>query len=246
MSAGLNVLRCFFSHLHPGEEEMKPWIELDRAQIPEENGELILRKRDTEYSIRTKSTELMNSRLHGSEDALAELVCKRLKHRSDLSILIGGLGMGYTLAAALAGSGPEARITVAEIVPAVIRWNREYLGHLAGSPLLDPRVSVQQGDVVKSIRNKKADWDAILLDVDNGPDGLTRDANDQLYGLRGIRAFFGALSSGGIFAVWSYASDTGFTRRLKQCGFHTEVVSVRAHKTGKGRRHTIWLAAKPE
>ncbi len=224
---------------------MIPWVELDRVQIPEEDRELILRKRGTEYSIRTTTTELMNSRLHGSEEALAELACKRLKHHSDLNILIGGLGMGYTLAAALANSSPDTRITVSELVPAVIKWNREYFEHLAGAPLNDPRVSVEQGDVVKSIMGKKAAWNAILLDVDNGPDGLTRDANSQLYGLSGVSAFFSALSPGGILAVWSYAPDEGFTRRLKKCRFHTEVVTIRAHKTGKGRRITIWLATKP-
>ncbi len=224
---------------------MIPWEELDRAQIPEEDGELILRKRDTVYSIRTATTELMNSHLHGSEDALAELACKRLKHHSELNILIGGLGMGYTLAAALENSSPDTRITVSELVPEVIKWNLEYFGHLAGFPLNDSRVSVQQGDVVKSILSKKAAWNAILLDVDNGPDGLTREANDQLYGIPGLRASYSALSPGGVFAVWSHAPDKGFTSRLQKCRFHTEVITVRAHSSGKGRRHTIWLATKP-
>jgi spermidine synthase len=224
---------------------MIPWEELDRAQIPEGEGELILRKRGAEYSIRTANTELMNSRLHGSEAALGEVACKRLRHHSDLNILIGGLGMGYTLAAALENSSPNSRLTVSELVPAVIRWNVEYFGHLAGFPLNDPRVSVQPGDVVKPIMSRKAAWNAILLDVDNGPEGLTREANNQLYGMPGLRASFAALSPGGIFAVWSYAPDIGFTRRLKKCRFQTEVVTVRARKSGKGRNHTIWLAAKP-
>lgn len=224
---------------------MKPWEELDRAQIPNEDRELIFRKRDTEFSIRTATTELMNSRVHGSEDALAELVCKRLRRNHDPSVLIGGLGMGYTLAAALLNSSPETRITVVELVPEVIRWNQEYLGHLAGFPLTDSRVSVQNGDVAQIITTKKATWDAILLDVDNGPEGLTREANDQLYGLPGLLAAFSALSPGGILAVWSYAADKAFTSRLKKCQFQTEVVSVRARKSGKGRRHTIWIATKP-
>ncbi len=224
---------------------MIPWEELDRGQIPNEDGELILRRRDTEYSIRILNIELMNSRLHGSEDALAELACKRLQHHSNPNILIGGLGMGYTLAAALENSSPDTRITVSEFVPEVIKWNREYFGHLAGFPLSDPRVSVQQEDVAKTIMSKKAFWNAILLDVDNGPDGLTRVANDLLYGLPGLHASFSALSPGGILAVWSYASDEKFTRRLKKCRFRTEVVTARAHTSGKGRRHTIWLATKP-
>lgn len=224
---------------------MKPWETLDRAQIPDEDGELILRKRDTEYSIRTATTELMNSRLHGSEEALARLACERLSNQRDVSILIGGLGMGYTLGAALENSGPDAHLTVAEFVPAVIRWNREFLGHLAGFPLNDPRVAVLQGDVVQAIKSKKSVWNAILLDVDNGPDGLTREANEQLYGLPGLHAAFAALRPGGILAVWSYAPDDGFTRRLKKCRFRTEVVTARANSSGKGRKHTIWLAVKP-
>jgi spermidine synthase len=225
---------------------VKPWEELDRALIPGDDGEeLILRRRDTEYSIRTSTTELMNSRVHGSEDALAELACKRLKERPAPAILIGGLGMGYTLAAALTHSGQDAQITVAELVPAVVRWNRNYLGLLAGMPLTDTRVSVMEGDVAKLITNRKSAWDAILLDVDNGPDGLTTKSNDLLYGLSGLRASFTALRPGGILAVWSYSQDEPFTQRLKKCGFRPEVVTVRARRPGKGRRHTIWLATKP-
>jgi spermidine synthase len=187
----------------------------------------------------------MNSRQHGSEDALAALSCRRLQETSEPTILIGGLGMGYTLAAALEHSGPNACITVSELVPAVVRWNREYLGHLAGKPLEDPRVSVQQNDVVDIILQKKSAWDAIVLDVDNGPEGLTRKGNDRLYGPSGLKNTFAALKPGGILAVWSYAADEGFTRRLKKCNFLTEITTARAHKPGKGRRHTIWIATKP-
>ncbi len=187
----------------------------------------------------------MNSRQHGSEDALAELSCSRLQETSKPTILIGGLGMGYTLAAALEHSGPNARITVSELVPAVVRWNREYLGHLAGKPLEDARVSVQQNDVVEIIKQKKSAWDAIVLDVDNGPEGLTSKGNDRLYGLSGLKNTFAALKPGGILAVWSYGPDDGFTHKLKKCNFRPEVVTVRARKPGKGRRHTIWLATKP-
>lgn len=225
---------------------MKPWEELDRVQIPDENDELILRKRDTEFSIRTSTTELMNSRLHGSEEALAKLACRRIQHQDHTNILIGGLGMGYTLSAALENSNSDSKITVAELIPAVIEWNREYLGHLAEFPLNDPRVTVQRQDVMKIIRTGKTTWDAILLDVDNGPDGLTREANDQLYGIAGLRSSFSALTPGGILAVWSYAPDEQFTRRLKKCNFKTEVLTVRARNSGRGRKHTIWLALKPK
>ncbi len=224
---------------------MIPWKEINRAKIPGHEGEVILLKRGTEFSIRTAGIELMNSRLHGSEDALAELTCSRIKRKSGLRILIGGLGMGYTLAAALEQSAPDTRITISELIPSVVRWNQEHLGHLAGMPLDDPRVSIAEEDVVETIRKKKSAWDAILLDVDNGPDGLTRKANDRLYDKSGLKTSFSALCPGGILAVWSSGPDKAFTRRLKQCGFHTETVTVRARKPGKGGKHTIWLAGKP-
>jgi spermidine synthase len=222
-----------------------PWEEIDRAQVPGHEGEVTLLKRGTEFSIRTAGTELMNSRSHGSECALAELTRSRMQRKSCLRILIGGLGMGYTLAAGLEQAEPDTRITVSELIPAVVRWNREHLGHLAGMPLDDPRVSVEEEDVAETIRKGKAAWDAILLDVDNGPKGLTRKANDSLYGRSGLKTSFSALRPGGILAVWSSGADEAFTRRLKQCGFQTETITVPARKPGKGGRHTIWLAGKP-
>ena len=224
---------------------MIPWKELDRAEIPGNEGQITLRQRGTEFSIRTAETELMNSRLHGSEDALAELTYSRLKKKEAQRILIGGLGMGYTLAAALEQSRKDTLITVAELIPAVVRWNRQHLGHLTGEPLDDPRVSIQEEDVAQAINRKKSAWDAILLDVDNGPDGLTQKANDRLYSIAGLKISFAALRPGGILAVWSSGPDEPFTRRLKQCQFQTETITVRAHKPGKGARHTIWLAGKP-
>ena len=224
---------------------MIPWEEIDRAEVPGHEGEVTLLKRGTEFSIRTAGTELMNSHLQGSEGALAELTCSRIKRKSGLKILIGGLGMGYTLAEALKQSEPDTLITVSELIPAVVRWNRVHLGHLAGMPLDDPQVSVEEEDVVETIRKRKSAWDAILLDVDNGPEGLTRKANDRLYGRSGLKTSFSALRPGGILAVWSSGPDEAFTRRLKQCGFQTETVSVRARKPGKGGRRIIWLAEKP-
>ncbi len=223
---------------------MIPWEEIDRAKVPDDDGEIILRKRGTEFSIRTATTELMNSRLHGSEDALAELTCNRILRKTRQRILIGGLGMGYTLAAALQHSDGDSLITVAELIPAVVRWNREHLGHLAGKPLDDGRVLIQQEDIAETINRKKSTWDAILLDVDNGPDGLTRKANDRLYGISGLKKAYWALRPGGILSIWSSGTDEQFTRRLKQCQFQTKIVTVRAHKPGKGARHTIWLAIK--
>ncbi|MBT7698166.1 MAG: hypothetical protein HN737_12235 [Desulfobacterales bacterium] len=223
---------------------MIPWEEIDRAKIPGHEGEITLQKRGAEFSIRTSGTELMNSRLHGSEELLAELTCRRIKGKSGIRILIGGLGMGYTLAAALKQSEPDACVTVSELIPAVVRWNREYFGHLAGMPLEDPRVSVEEEDVAETIIKRKSAWDAILLDVDNGPSGLTRKLNNRLYNRSGLKMFYSALRTGGILAVWSAGEDEAFTRRLNECGFHTEIVNVRARKSGKGGKHTIWLAEK--
>ena len=224
---------------------MIPWEKIDGAEVPGHEGYVILLKRGTEFSIRTAGVELMNSRRHGSEDALAEFTCRRLKRKSGLRMLIGGLGMGYTLAAALEQSAPDTFITVSELIPAVVGWNRAYLGHLAGMPLDDPRVFVAEEDVGEIIRKEKSAWDVILLDVDNGPEGLTRKANDRLYGTSGLKTSFSALRSGGILAVWSCGANEAFNRRLKQCGFRTETVTVRARKPGKGAKHTIWLAEKP-
>lgn len=223
---------------------MIPWEEIERAEVPGGEEEVILRKRGTEFSIRVAATELMNSRIHGSEDALAELTCSRISRKPGRRILIGGLGMGYTLAAALQHSGDDSLITVAELIPAVIRWNREHLGHLAGNPLADGRVFVRQEDVAKTITREKSIWDAIILDVDNGPDGLTRKVNDRLYGLSGLKNAFLALRTGGVLSIWSSGTDEQFTSRLEQCRFQTEIVTVRARKPGKGARHTIWLATK--
>jgi spermidine synthase len=221
-----------------------PWEEIERAEVPGGEEEVILRKRGTEFSIRVAATELMNSRIHGSEDALAELTCSRISRKPGRRILIGGLGMGYTLAAALQHSEDDSLITVAELIPAVIRWNREHLGHLAGNPLADGRVYVRQEDVAETITREKSIWDAIILDVDNGPDGLTRKVNDRLYGLSGLKNAFLALRTGGVLSIWSSGTDEQFTSRLEQCRFQTEIVTVRARKPGKGARHTIWLATK--
>lgn len=230
---------------------MIPWQQIDRANVPGDRadvpgdeGEVVLLKRGSEFAIRTAGTELMNSRLHGSEDALAELAYSRIKRQAGLTILIGGLGMGYTLAAALGQSEPDTHITVAELIPAVVRWNREYLGHLAGMPLDDARVTVRVENVADTVKKNHSFWHAILLDVDNGPEGLTRKANNRLYGPVGLKLFHSALRPGGILAVWSSSPDEAFTIRLRKCGFQAETVTVRALGSGKGGRHTIWLAKK--
>ncbi|WP_457551012.1 spermine/spermidine synthase domain-containing protein [Desulfobacula sp.] len=223
---------------------MIPWQEIDRAQVPGQKENIILQKRGQEFSIRIAGTELMNSRIHGSEDDLARLTFSCLKGKSDLRILIGGLGMGYTLSAALEQSRPETVIVVSELIPAVVRWNIEHLGHLARMPLDDPRVTVEKEDVAKIIRKQASAWDAILLDVDNGPEGLTQKANECLYSRSGLETSFLALRPGGILSIWSAKASEAFTRRLDDCGFKAKMVSVRARKSGKGSRHIIWLAQK--
>lgn len=222
---------------------MIPWTLLDTAKVPDGFGDLRLMQRGTEFSIMSGSTELMNSRLSGSEKALATLVCERLGPATRSRLLIGGLGMGFTLRAALAELGPEAEIVVAELVPAVIAWARGPMAEIFGTSLSDPRVNLFEGDVGPLIRSAPAAYDAILLDVDNGPGGLTRAANDGLYTATGLAAAHKALRPGGILAVWSSAPDRDFTQRLRRTGFTVDEVRVRAH--GKsGARHVIWLAAK--
>lgn len=222
---------------------MNPWILLDKVNVPGDGGEMKLYQRAFEFSISVKNEELMNSRMHGSEDALAELVCKRLTDRKNTRILIGGLGMGFTLGAALAHLGDHAEVVVAELVPAVVQWNRTHLAELAGRPLDDPRVTVRETDVAFVIKEQAEAYDAILLDVDNGPDGLTQAGNDRLYTHGGLAAAKAALKPGGILAVWSAEPDQSFSKRLMGSGFKMEEVTVRARGT-KGRRHTIWLAEK--
>jgi spermidine synthase len=189
--------------------------------------------------------QLMNSRLSGSEVALATLACARTADRPARKILIGGLGMGFTLRAALTVAGAKATIVVAELVPAVIAWAQGPLSSLFGDALGDPRVDLRQADVVEVIRAKKAFYDAILLDVDNGPEGLTRSANDRLYHAAGLADAYAALRPGGVLAVWSGGPDDAFTQRLRRAGFVAEDIAVRATGARKGARHRIWLATRP-
>lgn len=222
---------------------MIPWEFLESAQVPGNGGELGLYRRDTEFSIRVGNRELMNSRLHGSEDALAELACARIAGRPRPRILIGGLGMGFTLAAALRRLG-DGRVTVAELVPTVVAWNRGPLAALAGHPLRDARVTVQEIDVAQILRATHQAYDAILLDVDNGPEGLARRENDWLYARPGLEAAHTALRPAGVLAVWSAVPNQVFARRLRRVGFTVDEVHVPARSSGKGRRHTIWLAGR--
>ena len=223
---------------------MIPWVHLDTATIPGTTGTLRLMRRGDEFSIMVGRIELMNSRLSGSEVALAQLPAARLTDRPAARLLIGGLGMGFTLRAALGALGPDVRISVAELVPAVIAWGRGPMAALFAGCLDDPRTTVFEADVQELIRNPGAGYDAILLDVDNGPDGLTRASNDALYSAAGLARTYNALRPRGILAVWSSGPDAAFTERLKRARFVIEEVRVRAHRPGKGARHTIWLATR--
>jgi spermidine synthase len=223
---------------------MIPWIHLDIGQIPE-GGELRLKQRGSEFSISIGRNELMNSRLSGSEEALATLVADRLKERKSPRVLIGGLGMGFTLRAALTAFPPKAEIIISELVPSVITWARGPMAAIYDGSLDDSRVSLFEEDVTDRIRFDRAGFDAILLDVDNGPEALTRASNDGLYDAAGLVKTLGALRPGGILAVWSAHPDEGFTKRIKRAGFQVEDVRVRASRSKRGAKHVIWLAMRP-
>lgn len=217
---------------------------VDVAPIPG-GGELRLFAEGEHYSIKIAGGgDLMSTRMHGSEEALARITCERIAAVAAPRILIGGLGMGFTLAASLAQLGANAAIIVAELVPGVIAWNRGPLGDHAGRPLDDARVEVQACDVAAVIKAERASLDAILLDVDNGPGGLTQAGNDWLYALPGLAASMAALRPNGVLAIWSAHADRKFSERLRQSGFMVDELPVRAHGN-KGARHLIWLATKP-
>lgn len=223
---------------------MIPWELLESAPVPGGGETLHLYRRGTEFSIRVDGNELMNSRAHGSEEALAELACARIAKCPSPTVLIGGLGMGYTLAAARKHLTPQARVVVAELLPAVVAWNRTFLADLAGHPLDDPRVAVQEIDVALILQSEQKGYDAILLDVDNGPEGLTRPSNDWLYAKGGLAAAHGALKPSGILAVWSASPEPAFSKLLRRTGFKVEEITARSRGSKGGSRHMIWLAER--
>ncbi len=221
---------------------MIPWQKLDETTMPG-GGKLTLMQRGTEFSIMSGTIGLMNSRMSGSEEQLAILSAARVGKRRKARILIGGLGMGFTLRAALTAFGPDSQITVAELVPAVVAWARGPLAPIHGNSLDDPRVIIHEGDV-RTAMTAGQPFDAILLDVDNGPDGLFRPENDRLYSATGLGNAKAALTSGGHLAVWSAYPDAPFTKRLRQSGMAIEEIQVRERSNRKGARHIIWFATK--
>lgn len=223
---------------------MIPLELLDTADLPD-GGTLRLMRRGQDHMILFGRNELMSSRLRGSEEALATLAWDRLKGRPRPHMLIGGLGMGFTLRAALDVLPGDATVTVGELVPKIVEWARGPLAHLFGNSLDDPRVGIAVRDVYELIAGLRASYDAILLDVDNGPDGLIHMANDRLYGPEGLRAAHAALKPGGVLAIWSAYPDKAFTERMRRAGFRTEEVKVRATGGRKGAHHVIWMGIRP-
>jgi len=218
-----------------------PWVRLGTATAPG-GGELTLSERAGEFVIRIDGRELMSSRVHGSEAALAELGCRHLAPTQPAEVLVGGLGLGYTLRAALDHTGRLARVTVAEIVPAVVEWNRGPLAHLAGRPLDDPRAALELRDVGELIAGAHRRFSAILLDVDNGPAALTRPQNQRLYAQGGLGAIGRALTPDGVVVVWSASDDAPFAQRLQSHGFSVTIERVPARGHGQsGPRHTLFV-----
>src|SRR3954452_11083499 len=223
---------------------MIPWVKIDTARIPGSSEELRLMRRGGEFSLKLGSNELMNSRLSGSEAALATLAARQIETVKTPHVLIGGLGMGFTLRAALAVLGAGARVVVAELVPTVVAWARGPMAEIFAGSLDDPRASILETDVFDVIRSSPRKFDAILLDVDNGPEGLTRKANDALYDKAGLKMAWAALRPRGVLAVWSSGPSPPFAKRLRRAGFDVNEVNIRATGRGGGARHVIWIATK--
>ncbi|MBM7117463.1 hypothetical protein [Archangium primigenium] len=223
---------------------MKPWKVIDRAPAPG-GGELVLHQRGEEFAIRVNGRELMSSRQHGSEEKMAEVACAGLGDKR-AHVLVGGLGLGYTVRATLDRLGPSSEVVVAELVPAVVAWNQGVLAPLAGRPLEDPRVRVAARDVGDILRTAEGHYDAVLLDVDNGPEALTQEGNRWLYGERGLGTVRRALKPRGVVVVWSAAPDAAFASRLKRAGYDTQVFETPARGKGGGPLHTLFIGrARP-
>jgi spermidine synthase len=224
---------------------VKPWELLGQTTTPD-GSDMALTRRDKEYVIVVGGRSLMSSRMHGSEEALATLACRRLRGMEAPCVLVGGLGLGFTLRATLDLLPPHATVVVAELVPAVVEWNRGPLGPLAGHPLSDRRVTIEVGDVAATLRASRNRFDAVLLDVDNGPAALTASGNAGLYDDRGLAAVRAALKDGGVLAVWSAGEHRRFEQRLRYGKFTVDVARVRGRLKKGGPRHTIFLGYKPQ
>ncbi len=221
---------------------MKPWENVEKARSPD-GTEMALAHRDGEWVVRYGGKVLMSSRQHGSEDALAELALARARHRR--AVLVGGMGLGFTARAALDRIPTDAKVVVAELTPALVDWNRRLVGSLAGRPLDDPRCHVHVGDVMDRIAEARGAYDAILLDVDNGPGSMVHEANHRIYGERGVAACRAALAEGGVLAVWSAHHDEPYLRRLQRGGFEATARVVGSRGPAGGLKHVLFIAVKP-
>jgi len=210
---------------------MKPTILRDQATTPD-GRPLTLHEHDGAFTIRVGGVELMSSRQHQSEERLAELACTAIARRPQARVLVGGLGMGFTLRRCLACLAADARVVVAELVPAVVRWNRDPAYGLGADALADPRVTVVERDVVELLRGESRGFDAVILDVDNGAEGLVAAGNDRLYSVHGLERLAIALRPGGVLAVWSTADDPAFVERMRRAGFAPTVERARVHAAG--------------
>jgi spermidine synthase len=223
---------------------VKPWETVGKARAPD-GAEVVLARRGDEWVVRAAGRVLMTSRAHGSEEALAALALKALPAgKRPRTVLLGGLGLGYTLRATLDRLPPDARVVVAELLPALADWVRGPVAALAGRPLDDPRVRLQLGDVAGRIAEAKGAFDAILLDVDNGASPLAHRANARLYGRAGLTACREALRAGGALAIWSAGPDEAFLERLEAAGLEARALPV-APRAGSGARHVVFLGVKP-
>ena len=223
---------------------MKPHVTLGTAHTPD-GALMTLVSQGDGLVIRVNGQPLMTSRLHGSEEAMASAGCAHLARRPTAKVLVGGLGMGYTLRATLDLLPATATVLVAELVPAVVEWNRGPLAHLAGFPLQDSRVEVREQDVLEVLAQERGKLDGVLLDVDNGPGGLTTSENDQLYGKQGIARCWQALATGGVLVTWSAHPDPSYVARLEHAGFAVQMQMVRAGgPSRKGARHQLFVAER--
>jgi spermidine synthase len=222
------------------------WITIDSSTIPGSDTELTLSQCNDDFAIRVSGLpgDLMNSRRHHFADALTEFACTRLSAIENAQILVGGPGMGFTLVEVPKTVGVSAEVIVAELVPAVVEWNRGLLGRCAGRPMEDGRTHVHLGDVADLLKQRADKFDAILVDIDNGPEAMTHSDNEWLYSVAGLKRIYEKLRPEGIVAIWSARADQIFTTRLKKTGFNVQLRTVRA-RPGKGSRHTIFVAQKP-
>jgi len=222
---------------------MKPRVKLAATRTPD-GGELVLYQHDRDFYIEIDGQDLMQSRQHESELELARLGCAHLTGHPSPAVLVGGLGLGYTLRQALDLLTPGARVTVAELLPAVVEWNRKFLGELNGHPLEDPRVTLVTGDLVKLLSAHRGGFDAVLLDIDNGPRAMTDSGNSRLYGYAGVAACRAALRDQGCLAVWSAEPSKWYEQLLVSCGFQVRRHRVAAHRGGKSHSRFVWVASR--